>query len=89
MEKNKKYDWALDESQHMIIQQMDEVYKDWNFDGKFTGFSVTENEATKHHRDWDFILQEQDATILLEDACKRFSYDLYNPIFMHQITVEE
>ncbi len=88
-EKNKKYDWALDESQHMIIQQMDEVYKDWNFDGKFTGFSVTENEATKHHRDWDFILQEQDATILLEDACKRFSYDLYNPIFMHQITVEE
>ena len=73
----------------MIIQQMDEVYKDWSFDGKFTGFSVTENEATKHHRDWDFILQEQDATILLEDACKRFSYDLYNPIFMHQVTVEE
>lgn len=88
-EKNKKYAWVPDENQNMIIQEMDELYKDWNFDGKFTGFSVAENEATKHHRDWQFILQEQDATILLEDACKHFSYTLYQPIFLHQVTLED
>jgi exodeoxyribonuclease V gamma subunit len=41
------------------------------------------------HRDWQFILQEQDATALLEDACAQFSYQLYQPVFLHQQVIEE
>ena len=88
-EKDKQHEWQADEHQQMCIDAMDVIYKDWHEDGKFSGFSVADNEACKMHRDWQFILQEQDATALLEQACKQFSYDLYQPIFLHQRMAEE
>ena len=46
-----------------------------------SGFDMTQNEACKLHRDWQFILQEQDAAALLQYACDHYSYVLYQPIF--------
>ena len=57
------------------------MLKDWNDTGDFSGFDMTQNEACKLHQDWQFILQEQDATALLQYACDRYAYDLYQPIF--------
>jgi len=88
-EKDKAHDWQANEQNQMCIEDMDAIYKDWHEDGKFTGFSVADNEATKMHRDWQFILQEQDATALLEQACTQFSYHLYQPVFWHQSVIEE
>ncbi|OTH00401.1 exodeoxyribonuclease V subunit gamma [Acinetobacter sp. ANC 4973] len=88
-EKDKVHDWQANEQNQMCIEDMEVIYKDWHEDGKFTGFSVADNEATKMHRDWQFILQEQDATALLEQACKQFSYQLYQPVFWHQSVIEE
>lgn len=88
-EKDKQHNWQANEQNQMCIDDMDVIYKDWHEDGKFSGFSVTDNEATQMHRDWQFILQEQDATALLEDACAQFSYQLYQPVFMHQQAIEE
>jgi len=33
-------------------------------------------------------LQEQDADLLLQDACQRFAYALYAPIYQYQQAVE-
>ena len=88
-EKDKAHEWQANEQNQMCIEDMDVIYKDWHEDGKFTGFSVADNEATKMHRDWQFILQEQDATALLEQACTQFSYHLYQPVFWHQSVIEE
>ncbi|MNE05957.1 RecBCD enzyme subunit RecC [compost metagenome] len=88
-EKDKAHDWQANEQNQMCIEDMDAIYKDWHEDGKFSGFSVADNEATKMHRDWQFILQEQDATALLEQACTQFSYQLYQPVFWHQSVIEE
>lgn len=51
-----------------------QVLKDWNDTGDFSGFDMTQNEACKLHRDWQFLLQEQDATALLQYACDHYSY---------------
>ena len=88
-EKDKAHYWQANEQNQMCIDDMQIIYKDWHDDGKFSGFSVVDNEANKMHRDWQFILQEQDATALLEEACVQFSYHLYQPIFWHQHVIEE
>ena len=41
------------------------------------------------HRDWQFILQEQDTTALLKHACDNFAYALYSPIYQYQQVAEE
>lgn len=73
----------------MCIEDMDAIYKDWHEDGKFTGFSVADNEATKMHRDWQFILQEQDATALLEQACTQIFLSFISAGLWHQSVIEE
>ena len=88
-EKDQQHHWQANAEQQMIIDDMQSIFKDWHEDGKFSGFSVVDNEANQAHRDWQFILQEQDATALLEDACLQFSYQLYQPIFCHQYAIEE
>lgn len=88
-EQDKQLQWHPNEDGQMVIADMAPLYKDWHDDGRFSGFSVTENEASKHHRDWQFILQEQDATALLNHGCDQYAYALYQPIFWHQQAVEE
>jgi exodeoxyribonuclease V gamma subunit len=82
LEKGKQYEWIEQDSTQMLTEDSQkQVLKDWNDTGDFSGFDMTQNEACKLHRDWQFILQEQDATALLQYACDHYSYDLYQPIF--------
>lgn len=82
MEKGKHYDWVEQDSQQVLVEDSQkQVLKDWNDTGDFSGFDMTQNEACKLHRDWQFILQEQDAAALLQYACDHYSYALYQPIF--------
>jgi len=82
LEKGKHYDWVEQDSQQVLVEDSQkQVLKDWNNTGDFSGFDMTQNEACKLHRDWQFILQEQDAAALLQYACDHYSYVLYQPIF--------
>ncbi|WP_277560563.1 exodeoxyribonuclease V subunit gamma [Acinetobacter beijerinckii] len=82
LEKGKHYDWIEQNSQQVLVEDSQkQVLKDWNDTGDFSGFDMTQNEACKLHRDWQFILQEQDAAALLQYACDHYSYALYQPIF--------
>ncbi|APR71476.1 exodeoxyribonuclease V subunit gamma [Acinetobacter haemolyticus] len=82
LEKGKHYDWVEQDSQQVLVEDSQkQVLKDWNDTGDFSGFDMTQNEACKLHRDWQFILQEQDAAALLQYACDHYSYALYQPIF--------
>ncbi|NNP68241.1 exodeoxyribonuclease V subunit gamma [Acinetobacter sp. Ac_5812] len=82
LEKGKQYEWIeLDSTQVLTEESQKQVLKDWNDTGDFSGFDMTQNEACKLHRDWQFILQEQDATALLQYACDHYSYVLFQPIF--------
>ena len=82
LEKGKKHQWIEQGGKHVLSEESQkQVLKDWNDTGDFSGFDMTQNEACKLHQDWQFILQEQDATALLQYACDRYAYDLYQPIF--------
>ena len=82
IEKGKSYEWVEQESRWVLVEDSQkQVLKDWNDTGDFSGFDMTQNEACKLHRDWQFLLQEQDATALLQYACDHYSYALYQPIF--------
>ena len=82
IEKGKSYEWVEQESRWVLGEDSQkQVLKDWNDTGDFSGFDMTQNEACKLHRDWQFLLQEQDATALLQYACDHYSYALYQPIF--------
>ena len=82
LEKGKQHEWIELESKQILAEDSQkQVLKDWNDTGDFSGLDMTQNEACKLHRDWKFILQEQDATALLHYACDHYAYALYQPIF--------
>ncbi|MGN5763403.1 exodeoxyribonuclease V subunit gamma [Acinetobacter calcoaceticus] len=82
LEKAKQHEWfELDSKQVLSEDSQKQLLKDWNDTGDFSGFDMSQNEACKLHRDWQFILQEQDAAALLQYACDHYSYRLYQPIF--------
>lgn len=87
LEKAKAYQWEITnqaEKAKLDEKSYTELLKYWNETGSFTTMDMTQNEACKLHRDWSFILQEQDAQALLQHACDEFAYDLYHPIFQFQ-----
>lgn len=88
-EKGKTHEWEPDDQGKLQLKDWDSLLKTWQDDGRFAGFSVLDNEASQHHRDWQFILQQQDASALLAQACQRFSERLYAPIFEYQQVIEE
>jgi len=89
-EKDKALEWFENESGQIVIDNLGDILKEWNADAaRFSAFSVEDNEATRFHRDWQFILQEQDATALLKHACDQFAHDLYQPIYQYQYVEEE
>lgn len=82
LEKGKQHEWfELDAKQILVEDSQKQLLKDWNDTGDFSGFDMSQNEACKLHRDWQFILQEQDAAALLQYACDHYSYRLYQPVF--------
>lgn len=87
LEKAKAYQWeTADQAEKAKLDEKSyaELLKYWNETGSFTTMDMTQNEACKLHRDWSFILQEQDAQALLQHACDEFAYDLYHPVFQFQ-----
>lgn len=87
LEKAKAYQWeTTNEAEKAKLDEKSytELLKYWNETGSFTTMDMTQNEACKLHRDWSFILQEQDAQALLQHACDEFAYDLYHPVFQFQ-----
>ncbi|PTV45940.1 exonuclease V subunit gamma [Acinetobacter oleivorans] len=87
LEKAKAYQWETTnqaEKAKLDEKSYTELLKYWNETGAFTTIDMTQNEACKLHRDWSFILQEQDAQALLQHACDEFAYDLYHPVFQFQ-----
>lgn len=73
----------------MLIDNFVDLLNEWNKSDAFLPYDLTEMEWSKKHRDWQFILQEQDATALLKHACDHFGYALYQPIYQHQFVAEE
>ena len=84
----KQYQW-IEQNQHTVLEpkSQDAVLKVWNATGDFSSFDKTQDEASKLHRDWQFILQEQDASALLQAACDTYSFKLYQPMYQF-LTVE-
>lgn len=84
LEKNKRYEWQSEDSAakpQLIESDKLNVLKDWTQFNAFSTFDITQDESSQYHRDWAFILQEQDAKALLEYALEHFSADLYAPIY--------
>ena len=82
LEKGKAYDWVEQDALHTLSEEsQNDLLKIWKntYNTGFVDFS--QDEANQQHRDWQFILREQDATALLQFACDHYSYALYQPIF--------
>ncbi|MFW1800519.1 exodeoxyribonuclease V subunit gamma [Acinetobacter nematophilus] len=88
-ENNKTLTWKVGDSGHLMIEDFSVILNEWNKGDAFLPYDLTEMEWSKRHRDWQFILQEQDASALLKHACDQFAHDLYQPIYQHQTVAEE
>ena len=89
MNAEQEVEWTRNEAGQWVLNSIDAVLKEWNKSDAFLTYSLDRTESSKKHRDWQFILQEQDATALLQHACDLFAYDLYQPIYQHQKVAEE
>lgn len=90
IEKNKQLEWIEDsETGLIILKELESLIKVWNETFEFSPeFPLSENRANKKHRDWNFILQNQDSTGLLKDAINLFSMKLYGPIYTNQNKID-
>ncbi|QIO04766.1 exodeoxyribonuclease V subunit gamma [Acinetobacter shaoyimingii] len=88
-EKGKELEWESDEFGRNTLANFKELQKEWEKSDSFLPFSLNDMEWSKQHRDWQFILQEQDTTALLKHACDQFAYALYQPFYQYQTVVEE
>lgn len=81
---NKELTWQSDEAGQMQIENIELLLKQWQAENNFNrSFSVKDDRSTKQHADWQFILQEQDATQALLQSCSQFAYALYAPIYQY------
>ena len=84
LEKAKHYHWEDTEIGFVLAEKdRENILKEWNKTGAFSALDVTQDESSKWHQDWMFILQQQDAQALLNVALIQFSYALYAPIFQY------
>lgn len=88
-EKGKALEWQSDEMGKATIANFTDLRKEWDKSDSFLPFSLADMEWSRRHRDWQFILDEQDTTALLKHCCDAFAYDLYQPIYHYQIAVED
>lgn len=91
IEKNKKLQWSLSEEDGVMkIDQMDDLLKVWNETYSFSSdFPLSENKANKKHRDWQYILKNQNSNNILIKCCDMFGYGLYSPIYEHQVVFSD
>lgn len=91
LEKGKNLTWsAVEGTGEIIIEEMADLVGVWNETyERNPSFPLTENRSNKKHRDWSYILLNRNSTALLKEACEKFSFDLYEPIYRHQHTVKD
>ena len=83
-------EWFENDQGQLILAEFDKLMKIWRESQQFnSSFNKENDESNQKHRDWQFILQEQDTTALLKHACDVFAYDLYQPIYQYQYVAEE
>lgn len=89
-QKGKELQWQA-ASEHWELQDFDRLLSSWRADAArfVSSFAPEQNEATMLHRDWQFILHEQDSSALLKYACDHYSYALYQPIYQYQYQAED
>lgn len=89
-EKGKKLEWD-EQHERPVLLNFDSLLTEWKAgSARFSsGFAPENNEATMLHRDWQFILHEQDSRVLLQYACDHYSYALYQPIYQYQYQAED
>lgn len=89
-QKGKSLEWSP-EAEHWELKEFDRLLSSWRADAArfISSFSLDNNEATMLHRDWQFILHEQDSSALLKYACDHYSYALYQPIYQYQYQAED
>ena len=80
--------WCDNTQGQKVLNSFPELLKVWQQDDMNSHFDIRDDEANCAHRDWDYILQAQDAKALLQLSCDRFAYALYNPIYQNQSLVE-
>ena len=85
----KVLEWESDEHDILQLSNMEKLLNEWNKSDAFLSYSLSESEESKLHRDWQYILQDLDSVVLLNEACQHFSYPLYQPIYLHQYEAEE
>lgn len=88
-EKGKALDWQTNEQDQVIIANMQDLLKEWQKSDALLPYSLSNMEWSRKHRDWQFILEEQDSTALLQHCCDVFAYALYQPIYQYQMAVED
>lgn len=86
IEQGKFLTWQqVDERATLDEKSMQQLLKAWENQYQYGVLSVREDKASQYHQDWEFILQQQDRTVLLEDACLKWSYELYAPIYAQYV----
>ncbi|SDB81312.1 exodeoxyribonuclease V subunit gamma [Acinetobacter boissieri] len=86
IEDSKALTWQqVDEHDVLDEKSMQLLLKVWENQYEYGAFSVSEDKASQYHQDWEFILQQQDRTALLQDACLTWSYRLYAPIYTQYV----
>ena len=88
--KDRIVEWSEGEAGPSVLVEFEKLLKIWRESQQFnSAFNKENDESNQKHRDWQFILQEQDTTALLKHACDTFAYDLYAPIYQYQCVAEE
>lgn len=85
LEKEKSHHWSATEQGEMLLDEQDlkSLLSAWQDAKAYVNLDIRQDESSQGHRDWAFILDQQDSTALLKDAMNRYSYALYAPIFQY------
>ncbi|MBF7685083.1 exodeoxyribonuclease V subunit gamma [Acinetobacter sp. B10A] len=81
-EQDKTLVWQPSEEGNILDEKSWQMLlKVWENQYEYGAFSLSEDKASQYHQDWAFILQQQDRTALLKDACLKWSALLYAPMY--------
>lgn len=85
-QQQKTLQWLASSNDEMLLDEksMKMLLKEWQNSYDTGMFSRSQDKASQEHQDWAFLLQQQDAAVLLQSACSAWSYALYAPIYNYQ-----
>lgn len=86
LRKSKDFTAEWDDAEQAIVN-LDRMCQEWRKKDTFSAFSFDASEWNIKHRDWQFILQDQESQHLdqmLKDSVMQFGHDLYYPLIRYQ-----